>query len=327
MKIKKTFLLFVIYYLLFAILSCTENLPTTLGRPRKLILLTNYKSQIENEIKSILEQNVYTVQPEPEFIIRYEPLLNADAFIKFHLIFFVGTIDEEPIASLISKNKQKIENDTFGLFSFAEPWAKGQKVMVFVAQNHNLLEAGLKKYSARIRKTFKNYLLEYMTKITYERGFDQKLTKKLSEKYSYSIKVPNGFRFIDKYENEGFLYLIAHNPDRNIFLYSDPQVQDLNPLKLIDYRDMLTKKFYDSDYVYRDMTKAETTLINNIWAIKLIGVWQNNQAVIGGPFVSYCFNHNERFYFIDGTLYNPGKRKLDNLNQLDAILNTFALTK
>jgi len=299
---KNLLLLFAVCCLLYAVLSCTTNLPTTLGRPRKLVLLTNYKSLIQDEIALILEQNIYTVQPEPEFVIRYEPLITADAFIKFHLIFFVGTIDEEPIASLVSKNKDKIEKDTFGLFSFNEPWAKGQKVMVFVAKNRDLLETGLIKYSARIRKTFQDYLLEYMKKITFERGYDQKQTKWLFDKFNCSVQVPNGFRIADKYENEGFLYLIAHNPDRNIFLYSDPQTQDLNPSKLIDFRDILTAKFYDSDYVYREMTKAETTLINNIWAIKLIGVWQNRKQTIGGPFVAYCFNYQERFYFIDGTL-------------------------
>jgi hypothetical protein len=312
--------------MLYATLSCTTNLPTTLGKPRKLVLLTSYRTNIENQISVILEQNIYTVQPEPEFLIRYEPLLNADAFLKFHLIFFVGTIDEEPIATLINKQREKIINDTFGLFSFTEPWTKGQKVLVFAVKNPELLEIGLTRYAERIRKTFREYLLTYMNKITYERGYDQKLTKRLSEKYDYTIQVPYNFKINDQYAQDNFVYLVAHNPDRSIFLYSDPQAQELVPSKLIDYRNMLTQKFYDSDYVYRNLTKAETTLFNDIWSIKFTGVWQNNQATIGGPFVAYCFNYQQRFYFIDGVLYNPGKKKLDNLNQLDAILHTFKVT-
>lgn len=315
-----------IIFTVLLIVNCAPELPPTIGRPRKIVLLTNYQSIIKEQIKSILEQEIYTVQPEPEFLVRYEPLEKFNAFVKFHLIFLVGTISEEPIATLINQKIEQIKNDTFGLFSLSEPWAKNQKVLVFATTKPEFLNQGLKRYAPRIRKTFQDYLLAYMTHITYERGYDKKMTKQLIDKYNYRLKVPYGFKLNTKYEADNFIYLVAHNPDRSIFLYSDPQEISLDPLHLIAYRDSLTKYFYDGDFVYKPFTRAETTLFNGILAIKLIGVWQNEIENIGGPFIAYCFNYNQRFYFIDGSLFNPGKRKLDNLNQLDAILRTFTFT-
>jgi len=311
--------------LLFCFISCTTNLPATFGKPRKIVLLTNYREKIENQIKAILEQNIYTVQPEPEFLIKYEPLENIAPFLKFHLIFIIGTIDEEPINTLINKYQAKIKSDTFGLFAFSEPWAKGQKVLVFAATSHELLETGLKRYAPRIQKTFQEYLLTYMTQITYERGYDKRLTKQLSDNYNYILKIPNGFKINLKYEPDGFIYLVGHNPERSIFLYTQAQELELTRSRLIAFRDSLTMRFYDGDFVYQLLTRAETTLFNNVVAMKLIGVWQNNEIIVGGPFISYGFNNNHQFYFIDGVLFNPGKKKLDNLNQLDAIIHTFKI--
>jgi hypothetical protein len=322
---NKLYKQYIYYFCLFIILSvsCTTNLPTTFGRPRQIVLLTNYQKTIENTIANILKQNIYTVQPEPEFLIRYETLDRAENFIKFHLIFIVGAINEEPINTLLQKQQEKIENDSFGLFTFIDPWAKGQYVLIFAVKNHELLETGLLRYSRRIRKTFQDYVLDYMDKITYERGYDKKLTEQLLNKYNFTIKSPFRFTLIDKYETDNFIYLVTHNPDRSIFFYYQQQPRVLDPVELITLRDSLTKNFYDGDYIYKDLTRAETTMFNNIWAIKITGVWQNAKMVIGGPFISYCFNYNNRFYYIDGMLYYPGKKKLDNLNQLNAILHTF----
>ncbi|MEO0092017.1 MAG: DUF4837 family protein [candidate division WOR-3 bacterium] len=311
-----------VFSFIFLVISCSPPLPTTIGGMRDVILLTDHKEEIELPIREILQRYIYTVQPEEEFIVRYRPLSRLPDFIKFRFLFIVGTVNEEPIRTILDVHTQKIEMDTMALFAFADLWVENQKVLVFAVKSKEFLPTGLKRYGARIRKTFQDYLLNHMTKITYEQGYDKKLTKYLLDKYQFNFKVPRRFRLITKYEHENFIYLITHNPDRSIFIYSSAEMQDLTPSKLINLRDSLTAKYYEGDFVYRPYTRAETTLFNNIWAIKLIGVWQNNKLTAGGPFISYCFNHNNRFYFIDGMLYYPGKKKLDNLNQLDAILHT-----
>lgn len=305
------------------VISCSPPLPTTIGGLRDIILLTDHKEEIETIVKEILQRYIYTVQPEEEFIVRYRPLSRLPDFVRFRFLFIVGTIDEEAIQTILDVHTKKIEMDTMGLYAFADLWVENQKVLVFAVKAKEFLHSGLNRYGPRIRKTFQDYLLNHMTKITYEQGYDKKLTQLLSNKYQFNLKVPKRFRIITKYENENFLYLVSHNPDRSIFIHTSHEILNLTPEILISLRDSLTAKYYEGDFVYKPYTRAETTLFNNIWAIKLIGVWQNNKLTAGGPFISYGFNYNNRFYFIDGMVFHPGKKKLDNLNQLNAILHTF----
>lgn len=325
-KIKECFLVVILIVLVTA-LTCSKNFPTSIGKVRQIIVLSNFKPEIEKSLQYTLQRNFYTVQPEPEFLLRYEPLPRFHDFIKFHLIFIIGLVSEEPIQTLLKEHQEKITNDTFGLYAFSNPWAKNQKVLVFATTDIKFLEPGLAKYEQRIRKEFQDYILRYMADITFERSYQKHLSDSLAKKYLYTIKVPNSFFLNAKYEKNSLIYLVAHNPTRTIFIYSEVRQIELEPTNLITLRDSLTNLFFDKDFVYQPLTYAETTSFNNMTALKLTGAWQNNDLVAGGPFVTYCFNKNNRFYFIDGSVFYPGKRKLDNLKQLDAILQTFQIVE
>lgn len=319
----KTFRFVWIIFLLAIALTCSRDLPSSIGRVRQIIVLSNFKSEIEQPVSFALQKNIYTVQPEPEFLIRYEPLTRFNDFRQFHLIFIIGLINEEPIQTLLNQYQEKIYQDTFGLYAFTNPWASHQKVLVFATTDIKSLDIGLKRYEQRIRKEFGDYILQYMHDITYARGYKKQLSQQIAEKYKFSIKIPNSFFLNTKFEDHNFIYLVGHNPTRSIFIYSKSHPLDLDPTTLIALRDSLTDLFYEKDFVYQELTYAETTAFNNIAALKIVGAWQNNQLVAGGPFISYCFNTKQGFYFIDGIVFYPGKRKLDNLKQLDAILHTF----
>ncbi|MBS4016189.1 MAG: DUF4837 family protein [Candidatus Latescibacteria bacterium] len=323
----KNIILILIISMLSLALTCSRDLPSSIGRVRQIIVLSNFKTEIEKEITYTLQRNFYTIQPEPEFLIRYEPLSRFNDFVKFRLIFIIGLIKEEPIQTLLSQYQEKISQDTFGLYSFTNPWASNQKVLVFATTDIKFLDAGLKRYEQRIRKEYGDYILQYMHDVTYARGYKKQVSEQLAEKYNFSVKVPNSFFLNEKFAEHHFVYLVAHNPTRSLFIYSQPAHKELDPASLIAMRDSLTNLFYDKDFVYQELTYAETTSFNNMPALKIVGAWQNNQLVAGGPFVSYCFNKNGRFYFLDGMVFNPGKRKLDNLKQLDAVLNTFKISE
>jgi hypothetical protein len=307
------------------IISCSPQLPTSIGLVREIVVVTPYRDLIDSTAKKILQRDIFTPQPEPEFLLRFEPLQRLEAFAAFHIVFIVGTIKDEPIQQLLSTRLAEVKKDTFGLFAIPEPWAKNQKVLVFVAQAESLLNSGLTKYAARIRYTFQQWVFEQMNKLTYQRGFNKRLKQKVLEKYGFAFDLLFGFKLVDKYEFDKFIYFVTHNPDRSIFCYYEDGTKPLTKDNLLAFRDSLTAQFYEGDFVVKNLTIADTVRFLDVIALKLKGVWQNNQLVAGGPFVSYCFNYRNRFYFIDGMAFNPGKHKLDNQNQLDVILQTFVL--
>jgi len=315
------------------------------------VIVSQYHNLIDSTIKSILQKNIYTPQPEPEFLLRYEPLPRLNVAAGFHLVFIIGTIEDEPIRKIVGKRLAEIEKDTFRLLAIPEPWAKNQKVLVFVTQHKSQLVAGLTKYAERIRYTFQQYALEQIKRITYQRSFNKRLKKKVLANYGFAFDLPFGFKMVDKYEFDNFIYFVTHNPDRSIFCYYEDGIKPLLKDNLLAFRDSLTAQFYEGDFVVKELTTMDTVQFmllsknfqpagqpskeikpvelkgdkKEVFAVKIKGVWQNNQLNAGGPFLSYCFNYQNRFYYIDGMVFNPGKYKLDNQNQMDVILQTFEL--
>ena len=305
--------------------SCSPQLPTSIGKVREIVIITRYHSLIDSVTNKILQDSIETPQSEPEFLVRNETLQQLAAFAGFHLIFIIGTLKDEPVQRLLGNYRSEVENDTSKLFAISEPWAKNQKVLVLVVQNETLLTSELNKFAKRIRYTFQQWVIDQIRRITYQRGANQLLKKILLDKYGFAFDLPTGFKLVDKYEFDKFIYFLSHNPDRSIFCYYEDGMKPLNKGNLLTFRDILTAQFYDGDFVIKDFTHADTVRFLDVLALKMTGVWQNNRLVAGGPFVSYCFNYQNRFYFIDGMAFNPGKYKLDNQNQLNVILQTFSM--
>lgn len=320
---------------LITIFSCSPQLPTSIGRVREIVLITDYHNLVDTIAQRILQETLYTPQPEPEFLLRFEPLSRLETMAGFHIIFLIGTKNDEPIQKLFGERLTELENNNFQLLAINEPWAKNQKVLVLVTQNESFLITGLKQYSARIRWQFQQYVLTQMQRLTYQRGFNRKLKTKVLKQYGIAFNLPFGFQMIDKYELDNFIYFVTHNPDRSIFIYYETGTKPLNKDNLLAFRDSLTAQFYEGDFVIKELCRADTIQFQfssftypemiKVLALRIKGVWQNEDLVAGGPFVSYCFNYQNRFYYIDGMAFNPGKHKLDNLNQLDVILQTLEL--
>jgi hypothetical protein len=318
-------LAFGVVLIALCIISCSPQLPASIGRVRQIALVTDYHKLVDSVAKLILQESIYTPQPEPEFLIRYEPIKRLEAVAALHFVFIVGTIEDEPVRQILDSRLAEIEKDTFSLLAIPQPWAKNQKVLVFAAQKESLLVTGLTKYSARIRYTFQQWVMEQMRKLTYQRGYNKRFKAKTLEKYNFAFDLPPGFKMVDKYEFDKFIYFVNHNPDRSIFCYYEDGIKPLTKDNLLAFRDSLTAQFYDGDFVVKELSIADTVRFWEVRALKIRGVWQNPKLVAGGPFVSYCFNYQNRFYYLDGMVFNPGKHKLDNLNQIDVILQTFEL--
>jgi hypothetical protein len=92
----------------------------------------------------------------------------------------------------------------------------------------------------------------------------------------------------------------------------------------MDLRDHLGRLYYDDDYIERELSVFEETEFLGEKATKVIGVWQNEEEVIGGPFQFIAFNHGSQFYMIDMGAYAPDRtEKLEYLFRGEIIARTF----
>lgn len=306
-------------FLISLILSC-HRLPISIGKLREIVIVTSYKEEIEPIIIDILQNDIPTPQPESEFLIRWIEPQRLKDFATFHTIFIIGKSEDRMIRDM----GEMIIKGRFGFFRLKDLWARNQLICLFIAKDS--LAEGLKRYALRIHYTFEQDFLKRLEEATYKEGYDEKLTRYIFNRYGFGIKVPKGFMINEKFKKNNFIYIFGHNPDRSIFIYWGKR-RDLDKNRLLALRDSLTQRFYEGDILLENLTTTEETDFLGSPGLRILGVWENKKRVIGGPFISYCFNYNNRFFFIDGVLFLPGEKKLNSLFQLKIILKTFKIER
>ncbi len=305
------------------LLSCGSRVPRSLGPLREVTVITDYWNEIGETVEGMLGQPVRTPQPEPEFRIRVGSFERFGALSRLRLVLVIGTSGDTLLRRIIGQRIDSLPDGDFGLFKIPNAWVENQWVLVFVARERELLLPGLKLYSRRIRNTLTDLALEQMNRASYLRGVNKELTGKLGEHFGWTIDVPQKWLLEDKDSASNFIYIFGHFPDRSVFVHWSDTVRELNLDSILSLRDRLTGSFYNGDSVDRSEVMVDTIDFLGVPALRVRGVWQNQKEVIGGPFVLYAFNYQNRFFMLDGVVYNPGEKKLSNLLQVEGIIRTF----
>jgi len=310
----------VLIALVILAISCDYK-PDSVGRARDVLVFTEHKDLIEQELAFALGREILTPQPAKEFIVRYmEPGELADRLTR-HGILIVGFESDSLTSSLFPDLSA---NDSFALYRINDVWAKNQSVLVFVARDTLNMLLGLKAVRSKIHETFKYRLLQRLQAMTYAKGEDAELSEDI-ETYGFKLKVPKGWLLDERYAGQNFIWVHAHEPDRSIFIYREDEERELSRKAMLALRDSLTRLFYEGDYLDSTFTTAGPSYFRASEAIRIEGVWQNDSMIVGGPMIGFSFNEGGRFWMIDAMLFYPAPptKKVFWLNQLEVILATF----
>jgi hypothetical protein len=291
-----------------------------------VLVFTEHRELIELELAFALGRQIFTPQPTREFVVRYlEPAELANRLTQ-HGILIVGFENDSLIQSLFPDLSA---NDSFALYRINDVWAKNQSVLVFMARDTLSMLVGLKAVRSKIHETFKYRLLERLEAMTYEKGEDEELSEKI-QTYGFKLKVPKEWLLDERYAEDNFIWVHAHDPERSIFIYwEDEEREDLSRSTMLALRDSLTALFYEGDYLDSTFTTAGPAYFRGNEAMRIDGVWQNEELIVGGPMITFSFNEGGRFWMIDAILFYPGPatKKVFWLNQLEVILATFEPVK
>jgi hypothetical protein len=293
-----------------------------IGPLREVTVISAQWDEVEGTVRSILQEQVSTPQPEPEFKVRIGDAGKFETYSKFRILFLIGTSRDTLIRQILGPRADSLSEGDFGMLKVPNPWYKDQTALIFIARDTSKLVPGLQTYAARIRQTLREIVLVQMAKAVYIEGVEKKPTTELGAKYAFTIDVPRRWFLNEEHASDDFIYLYGHNPDRNVYVHWQDTTRALIPESLSALRDFFTGRFYDGDSIDRRFLQAETIAFLGEPCVRLSGVWKNDRDVIGGAFVNYSFNFRGRFYMADGLVYNPGKPKLDALTQTEAVVRT-----
>jgi hypothetical protein len=347
MKIKSTSFLFSILTLLF--FSCnteTKTLPESQSAVGEILVVadsTFMKKNVGQLFKQIFEQTEKGLpQQETKFTVRYIQPNQFNKFLKtFRNIIFISTLDDKSsgsvkIRSFYSENTLKIIKNDPSRFMLVnkDEFAKGQLVMHLFGENEALLMANLGAYKKGITEVFiKNEREHIFNKI--KKAQQLQLSARIKKEFGFNITIP--VHFSKATEKEGFIWYRhpGQEVDRSFFITYVPykNVQQFNYNSFITLRDSICKTMIygrEDSNSYMLTEQYEPPVLHKInfngnFAVESRGLWKLKNNTMGGPFLGYSMadTANNRFYYIEGFVYAPGKNKRELMREMEAVLWSF----
>ncbi len=319
---KQRFFLFIVIVL--TSLMCVR-LKRSIGKSNEVIVIS---PEIQKELVTESVQ-LYNYVPQKEgvfdFIFVSDTML--DAYKYHHSILLCGTLEDEFIQIMLNEEARlQTEKDTFILFKKSDIWARGQLTVILAVREVEYIEQAYAKYGQLIAQTLEENYYQRVKTNHYIAGVSAKMKDRL-KKYGISIDISDSWLIDSTHQDENFVFVHTHFPDRSLFVYKEIKPQILDGSFALAKRDSLAKKYYNGDYILKELTVAEPIEFAGFKGIRLRGVWQNDSLVAGGPFLTYFLADKDTLYVIDGIVFNPGERKTDYLTKMEVIMNSFNLIR
>jgi hypothetical protein len=296
---------------------------TSGGRPSEVLVVMpkqNWKMTVGDTIRNTLgETPLWMAQNEPEYrLSQIEKSQFGKIFQKFRNILIVE-FDES-----LTKTKITVQQNVH---------ARPQTIVKIQSPNLNsFLTAYTHTYKQIKTYYHKNELLRISE--AYKKMEVKKISKKMREKYSFKMVLPEGFFIaVDK---KDFMWLRrpTREVEEGILIYSYPytDTSDFNYHRIITLRDSLTKIYIPGpvDGSYMKVSSFFPPVHNTLkfkgnYATEIRSLWDVHGYAMGGPFMSYSFVDTiaGRMIMIDGFVKAPRKPKRDLMLRIEAMLTSF----
>jgi hypothetical protein len=311
--------------------------PRATGTPHELAILidSELEAQIGDALRSTFCPIIETPQPEyrlKPIIADYSGLAQVQTQ-RFLLV--VGTLQKsDGVSGLIEKMlspevKDGVQNGIYYVFQKENEWARYQLMLILVTPDAQELRRKLEEEGADLYKIFDEKRTEIVMDELYHKLERKDLERDISRRYQFTLRIPPDFELVRDEVEDGWLRLKRVLPTRFVTIWRSPPLVE-NPIDsawVIDTWNMLGMQFEDPSRVNPDFTRIISTVVGYYPALKFHGIWETNSSLGGGPFVGYAFydEDQQRAYFLDGEVFNPGGDKEPYIKQLEVMLETFEI--
>jgi hypothetical protein len=333
--IRKLKYCLILLVLVLKINGCKRvSLPHSIGARDEVILIAPSEFQVDSFV-SLLEKVEYYPTEENVFNVKRVSSSDFDRYKLWRNVIVVGNSGEGYINNLLGEEaKEELEKGA-QLFLEEDLWVRLQTAIIITGKNTEETQQLLNRSAGTVFRALREEERERFSKMVYMQGYQEKETKKMESLLGASFEIPFGYRLAEN--EDGFMSYGRKNPDRLVtLLYRSESIK--NP---IEFRDSLFSKYFNGDEVFVDsinvssedgkirflkLTSLDTINFKKEKAIQIKGIWRNDKVKggpMGGPFVSYIFQKDGIWYFLDGHVFAPGKKKWPFLEEVNIILATF----
>lgn len=296
-------------------------LPGITGKAGELVVVMDeekWKGQAGDTTFNMLSQPIYGLpQAEPTFNLVH---IKPEAFTKIfqtHRNIVLVHFGEE------AKPRVDLRNDV---------WASPQIVIELWAPNEaSFLELFSKNVDRIIDHVIKKE--EERTLKSYNAQRNDEVINELKNALFVNMSIPKGYN-IARQETD-FMWIRYETKDvtQSILVYSEPYQRQntFTEEGMVQVMDKFGKLYipgpdegsYMATYTEYPPQYSETAL-GKEYATEMKGLWHVENALMGGPFVTYATldKARNRVVYLHGFVFSPGKNKRNYMRQLEAILHS-----
>jgi hypothetical protein len=313
---------------------------STIGKEYDLLLFADneFYNAREDMILDNLSNKVFFTHSESIFKIMKKNIEKASRMKKYKNIVFIDNImTTEDVTTYITDvlgSDKVYETKDVTIAHKENMWAEGQTVVFLLFAGDVITEDDIEKAVEKAGDIVEKDVQKRIEDELFKEDTNSELVKKAKERFDFKLHIPK--RYFSFKEKDDFLSVVTRAPDRLFFFYSEEysaskQVNEENAVKL---RNKVTGMYYDGDVVFTEMKewKKESPDKNYFYNFekidykgnsfyKLQGLWENNENIRGGVFVTYYYHdkENNKIYLIDAMLHNPGEPKWPYINKMSMI--------
>ncbi len=212
-------------------------------------------------------------------------------------------------------------------------WAREQNVMFLLADGSDALAEGIRTRFPSIANLVHESDRDIIKAQTYGMGKNGALIRQVKEATGVEVPFPDGFVMADYKQDEKFMWLrkMGREYNGNILLHKLPYTgqEQLTPQGVKAIRDSIglwiSSDEPDTYMIVNDVDLAlyhEAKTIDGKFSLMLKGIWEMENDMMGGPFVSLVVHDAEKneLVFLDAFIFAPGEDKRNEMQKLEVVL-------
>lgn len=325
-----------------------SNLPKARGATGEIVLVMDsvlWKGELGRQVRRVFSDTVpgLPLPPEPKFNLRYVDPFKLNRLLRSAKnMLFVTVFDNKSRASRKMQSyftDESVERIKSGedLFMYAKDneFARGQKILHLFGASEEDLISNLKKNKVGLQDYYeeveKKRLAEKIYSVKPERG----IINVIEEDFECSLRIPYDFDIAKQEEDFIWIRQLDREVDKSFVISYRPYTSEtaFEKENLIAWRNRLGKiHLADSRRVYMQTDSITPVYtreknFNGHYAVEMRGLWRLSNNTMGGPFVSMGIVDEERnrFYYVEGYVYAPSKRKRNIMLEMETVLETFRI--
>jgi hypothetical protein len=351
--------------LLFSqLVGCERPMRDAIGTRNQIVLMVDEGTRraYHPHLEAIWDREVFTPRREAIFTFRVESFERWSFFQRYKNVVITASLEDagpagEHLRSMLSDEvRRRLRDEDIGFHVVQrDVYAQDQIVVVIAAGTRDRLQEYLQRNRETLFRIMEEGLNRRVQEALYRYEENHALADTLLTRWQFMVRVPFDYRLNDDYAEHRFVRMIRYTPERYFFAWwvpeqeaqsagagwvlslqqigermaagIDPPAGQIEQLghAAVALRDSITRRFLDGDVVYPPETTATLVSFNDRWAVRLYGLWRNDQIQVGGPLVSYTFYdpHTRRIWWLDGAVFAPNMLKEAYLRQLEVLMHTF----